>query len=222
MALPAGRGNRAAGSPGLIESDTPLLEQAVAGDREALTTLLEAVGVGLHAEVAAGINPAYRSFFDADDILQVTFLEAFLRIRDFVPSGLASFRAWLRRIAENNVRDAVKELERDKRPPPGRRAQVAPGDVSYVALIERLAVTTTTASRPLVQSELQAGVDAALRRLPPDYEMALRLYELKGLSGEEVAEKMNRSHGAVRMLLARARESLADALKGDPLFYSRA
>lgn len=203
-------------------SQEHLVALAVAGDRQALASLLEEAGVRMHAELANRIGATYRGLFDAEDILQVTFLEAFLRIRDFVPAGANSFRAWLRRIAENNLRDAIKALERDKRPPPGRRARCDDNDASYVALIERLAVTTTTASRPLVQSELQAGVDAALRQLPPDYETALRLYELEGLSGEEVAQRMGRSHGAVRMLLARARESLSAALSADPLFCSRA
>ncbi len=199
-----------------------LLQRAVTGDRQALATLLEGVGVSLHAEIASRIGPPYRSLFDADDILQVTFLEAFLRIGCFVPSGPGAFQAWMRRIAENNLRDAIKELERDKRPPPGRQVRSAINDESYVALVERLAVTTTTASRLLARSEMQAGVAAALRRLPADYETALRLYELEGLSGEEVAQEMRRSHGAVRMLLARARESLAESLSGDSLFFSRA
>lgn len=194
----------------------------MAGDRQALAALLEAAGVELHAEVAGRIGPAYRRLLDADDVLQVTFLEAFLHIHRFVPEGPRAFHAWLRRIAENNLRDAIKELDRDKRPPPRQHVQAVTSETSYVALVERLAVAQTTASQVLARSELQSGVDAALRRLPPDYETALRLYELDGLTGEEVAQRMGRSHGAVRMLLARARECLAEALRSDPLFLSRA
>jgi RNA polymerase sigma factor (sigma-70 family) len=55
-------------------------------------------------------------------------------------------------------------------------------------------------------------VDEALRKLPADYEQVLRLYELDGLSAPEVGQRMGRSHGAVRMLLARARECLGHTL----------
>src|SRR5215468_5727754 len=95
-----------------------LLVWAVGGDEDALTTLLNSVAAQLHAETRARIGSKYSGVFDADDILQITFLEAFLRIGAFEPGPHVSFLAWLRRIAENNIRDAIRELERDKRPPP--------------------------------------------------------------------------------------------------------
>jgi RNA polymerase sigma-70 factor (ECF subfamily) len=203
---------------GLDVAEDQLVTEAVKGDESALAALLEEAGLQLHADLQHKIGPKYRSLVDADDILQVTCLEAFLRIRSFVPGGAGSFAAWLRRIGENNLLDAIRELERDKRPPPGRRAAAA-DDASYVALIERVAMTTTTASRVFARDEVRSSVDAALQQLPPDYERALRLYELEGLSGEEVAERMGRSHGAVRMLLARAREALAELLGSPSRFF---
>ncbi len=183
-------------------------------------TLLDGVSVQLHGEIDRKIGARYRGIVEADDILQVTCLEVFLRIRVFTPSP-GGFLAWLRRVAENNLRDAIKELERDRRPPPGKRIQRPDSDESYVALVERLHATTTTASRVYARQELRQNLDAVLKQLPPDYETALRLYELEGLSGAEVAEQMGRKHGAVRMLLARARERLAELLVNDARFFSR-
>ncbi len=188
------------------------LARAVAGDETALADLLEEHGSELHRELEAQIAPCYRGLFDADDVMQVTYLEAFLRIRTFVYTGPNAFRGWLRRIAENNLHDAIRELERDKRPSPARRVTEPLDADSYAAFVERIAVTTTTASRAVAQQELTQLVETALAELPADYAEALRLYELQGLSGLEVAERMGRSHGAVRMLLARAREALAAVL----------
>lgn len=199
-----------------------LLDKAVAGDEAALLALLEEASPPLHAEIAGRIDPKYRSMVDSDDILQVTCLEAFLRIRAFVPAGMGSFVAWLHRIAENNLCDAIKELERDKRPPVRRRLDLPAGDDSYVALVDGLAATTTTPSRVCARDELRQGVEAAMRQLPPDYEQVLRLYELEGLSGEEVAERMGRRHGAVRMMVTRARARLGEILSSSSLFASRA
>lgn len=202
--------------------DQQKLQSAIAGDRDALASLLEFVGLDLRHEFASRIHPRFRAEFDVDDILQITFTEAFLRIRDFAPTHEGAFHAWLRHIAENNLRDAIKHLERDKRPPIGRRIAEPIGEDSYLPLVERLAVTTTTASRALARGELIACVDEALSRLPEDYETVLRLYEIEGLSGEEIADRMHRSHGAVRMLLSRARECLADYLRQAPYFSSSA
>jgi RNA polymerase sigma-70 factor (ECF subfamily) len=200
------------GKPKLDHPEEQLLEQAVAGDEAALTLLLEQVGPGLHAELESRIHPRYRGLVDADDIWQVTCLEAFLRIGTFVSRGAGSFAAWLRRIGENNLRDAIRELECEKRPPPDKRIFDAPGDASYVMLLDNVAGKNTTVSRAAARSELKDIVEGALARLPRDYEQALRLYELEGLSAPDVAERMGRSHGAVRMLLTRARECMAEYL----------
>jgi len=202
------------------ESESQLIEKARGGDEAALATLLEQAGMPLHAEIERQIGAKYRGLVDADDILQVTCLEAFLRIRTFLPTSEGAFGAWLRREAENNLRDAIRELERDKRPPPGKRADWPTGDNSYVAMVDRMSAATSTASRVMARGEVKTAIDGALAQSPEDYATALRLYELDGLTGPEVAERMGRSHGAVRMLLARARERLAEGIGTDDRFYS--
>lgn len=201
------------------ESDQQLLGRAVTGDEGALCLLLEQVGVQLHAELENRIGAKYRGLVDADDIVQVTFLEAFLRIRSFVAREPGSFVSWLRRISDNNLRDAIRELEREKRPPPKNRITAGAGDESYAEFFDRIAGTATTVSRAAGRSELKGLMDTAMKRLPRDYEQVLRLYELEGLSAPEVAERMGRSHGAVRMLLARARDCLAEHLGSESKYF---
>jgi RNA polymerase sigma-70 factor (ECF subfamily) len=193
-------------------SETELAAAAVRGDQAALTTLLEAAGKELHAELERGIRGRYRGLVDADDVWQVTCLEAFVRIRTFEYTRPGDFRAWLRRISENNLRDAVRELEREKRPPPHRRLQPRTDEESCAALFERIAATSTTASRIIARQEACGLVHAALARLPADYARVVRLCDLEGLTGAEAAEQMGRSPGAVRRLLARARDGLAELL----------
>lgn len=201
------------------ESDQELLARAVTGDEGALCLLLEQVGVQLHAELENRIGARYRGLVDADDIVQVTFLEAFLRIRSFAPREPGSFVNWLRRISDNNLRDAIRELEREKRPPPKNRIAAVASDESYADFFGRMAGTATTISRAAGRNELKGLIDTAMQRLPRDYEQVLRLYELEGLSAPEVAEQMGRSHGAVRMLLARARDCLAELLGSESKFF---
>jgi RNA polymerase sigma-70 factor (ECF subfamily) len=197
-------------------SEDELLAHAGAGNEAALSALLERYGPPLCKELKIG--PKWRSLVDADDVMQVSYLEAFLRIRSFTPTRPGSFVAWLRRIAENNLRDAIKELERDKRPQ--NRIVDAPDESSYVAFVNRLPGTTTTPSRQAARHEIEGIVESALRQLPRDYEKVLRLYELEGRSGPEIAEILGRSHGAVKMLLARARERLLEILGSESKFFS--
>jgi RNA polymerase sigma-70 factor (subfamily 1) len=199
-------------------SEKELLAKATEHDPEAVGALLERYG----PQVREGISIArkWRSVLSVDDVMQVTYLEAFLRIGSFVPSDDGSFLAWLRRIAANNLRDAVKELGRAKRPPPERRIRARTGEDSFDALIVCVGGTTTTPSRGAARHEAQRLLEKAIGGLPKDYQQVVREHDLAGRSAVEVASSMERSKGAIYMLRARAHDELREALGSPSRFFS--
>lgn len=201
-------------------SEDDLLLRAVQGDGEALSALLRRYGPHVRHRLHGKIAARWQAVLEVADVMQVTYLEAFLRIRQFRPDGTHSFVAWLHRIAENNVRDSIRALERAKRPDPRRRIERAPGDSSATALAEVLGCTTSTPSRRAGRREVGELVEAAIERLPADYATVIRLYDLQGQSAAEVARSMRRSVGAVYMLRARAHERLRDVLGSESKFFS--
>ncbi len=206
----------------MADSGDELLSRAVSGDQGALTALLEQCGPRVRGRLEGKIAAQWRSALDVDDVMQVTYLEAFLHIERFEPSGMGSFVAWLTRIAENNLRDAVKELGRAKRPQPKNRVRAPVGDDSYVALCELLGATSTTPSRHAARGEVRRVLESALGELPEDYAKVIRLYDLEGRSAAEVAGAMGRSTGAVYMLRARALDRLRDGLGPESAFFTHA
>lgn len=203
----------------MIASERSLTTAAVSGNNGALTDLLAQYDPDLRRWLGDRVGRRYRSAFDVDDVLQVTYLEAFLRIRQFSPDRNGTLWTWLKRIAENNLLDAIRELNRDKRPPRGRQVGVAPTDESYVTLITSLNSDETTPSIRAAKEEARGLLDTALGKLPADYEMVVRFYDLLGWSATEVAEEMGRSVGAVHMLKARAHERLAELLGASTKFF---
>jgi RNA polymerase sigma factor (sigma-70 family) len=151
--------------------------------------------------------------------MQVTYLEAFLRIRSFQAVGPGAFLAWLRRIADHNLRDAIKGLQRQKRPPPGRCLGQVSGD-SAVDLLARIGVTTTTPSRAAAGRELHTLLQDALAALPADYAAVVRLYDLEAWPISDVAARLARSPGAVHMLRSRAHLHLRALLGSQSRFFS--
>ena len=89
---------------------------AIGGDPEALSELLARHGPGVEAGLQ--IHRRWRGLLDASDVMQVTYLEAFLAIRTFQPEGERQFVAWLRRLADHNLQDAIRALSRRKRSAP--------------------------------------------------------------------------------------------------------
>lgn len=195
------------------------VSKAVAGDMAALSALLRELGPRLRERLS--IDSRWQSVLEIDDVLQVTYLEAFLKIGSFTPGGPNAFFGWLKRIAENNLRDAIKALEAAKRPPPaGAMSGLSPFD-SGVALLDMLSGGGGTPSRAAAVGEVQSALSRAMESLPPDYAAVVRAYDLEGRHISEVAAAVGRSPGAVHMLRARAHDRLRELLGPQSDFFSQ-
>jgi RNA polymerase sigma-70 factor (subfamily 1) len=187
-----------------------LLGRAVEGDTDALGKLLREYGPQVRRRLT--IRTAWQGVLDPADVMQVTYTEAFLRIGQFAGRTPETFVAWLTRIAENNLRDAIKEFERAKRPDPRRSVHRQTPEESTITLLEALGCSTATASRHAANREAQQLLEAAVAQLPETYQKVVRLFDLRDQPAAQVAHELGRSTGAVYMLRARAHERLCEIL----------
>lgn len=200
------------------DDDSNLLQRAVEGDATALRLLLERYGGEVRGRISGRIDKRWQSSIDDDDVMQIAYIEAFLHIDQLVARDTPSFVAWLTRIAENALRDAIRGLSRQKRPDPIRRVETPLTADSYAALLDCLGVTTTTPSREVVKKDALGALESAIQHLPDDYQTAVRLYDLEGRPIADVASAMGRSVGAVHMLRGRAHERLRHSLSSSQFF----
>lgn len=198
-----------------------LLSKARAGDRDCLVSLLDHLGAEVRRRIEPKISPRQRSSLDADDVMQVTYLEAVLQFGGFRDGGVSALRAWLTRLAQNNLIDAIRALEAAKRSSPSQRVSAAPGQDSALVLVELLGATYTTPSRAAARREADSFIEQALAKIPSDYADVIRLYDLEQRPIAEVAQHLGRTEGAVYMLRARAHDRLREALGTESMFFSR-
>jgi RNA polymerase sigma-70 factor (ECF subfamily) len=194
------------------DSTATLVQRARAGDETALETLLARHFAALRDRIARRIDPRWQSLLSADDVMQQTGIDAFLRIKSMRADDEDAFCGWLYRLASNNLIDAIRRLEADKRPPAYRRID-APGSPSTRTLHESIfGVDSDTPSRVVAGRESEQLLQAAFERLPPAYREVVQLYDLQAMPIQEVAIALGRSPGAVHMLRARAHELLRQIL----------
>jgi RNA polymerase sigma-70 factor, ECF subfamily len=122
------------------------------------------------------------------DLLQEVFLVAHRKLPEF--EGRGRVTTWLFSICHNVLRAARRR----------RREQPLPADPSSES-------ATTGASREDVLSARQL-----LLALPEEQRVVFLLFELEGLSGDEIAETLSIPVGTVRSRLRLARESFRSAL----------
>ena len=188
----------------------PTVERASQGDADALEELLRAHGPVVQARLS--INERWRRLLEPADVMQVTYLEAFLRVGALRARDASGFEAWLERIARNNLNDAVRALGRDKRPDGAHRITHGASANTERTLLDRLARETRSITRVASARESVEHLRVALERLPETYQHVVRTCDLEERPVSEVAEELGRSSGAVHMLRARAHDRLRELL----------
>lgn len=187
-------------------SDSPtaaLVAAAKRQDRPAIEQLLVRHLPGLEAFVRLRMGPGMRAVATPPDLVQSVCREVLQDLSGFEFRGEAPFRAWLFTCAENKLREKHRYHHAEKR---DVGAQVSLPDASTFLPAYR---TLCTPSRDMEMREAIQRVEAAFDQLPDDYREAVTLHKLCGLSHAEIAERMNRSEGAVRNLVYRGISRLA-------------
>ncbi len=142
---------------------------------------------------------------DAEDATERTFLAALRGLAGFEErarpddgDGASTFRVWLFQIARNAVAERRRRLRRRPEAP-----LEAAGSVAAAVDIERDAA----------QADEVAAAWSAVGRLPHDRRRALILRFVDEMSTAEIAEVLQRSEGAVRVLIHRGLRGIARDLR---------
>jgi len=190
-----------------------LVAAAVAGDRVALERLLLAHYDHLAGRIASRLPARLQATHAVEDILQVTFSEAFRDIGRFEQRDDASFGNWLACIAEHRLLDAIKQHDGAKRGGDLNRVGDAARDESRIlSLWDWIAADDTSPSSVVARCEALCALNVALATLPHDQREAIRLRLLEGKSLDETAIALGRTPDAIRGLVHRGKQQLQAAM----------
>jgi RNA polymerase sigma-70 factor (ECF subfamily) len=143
---------------------------------------------------------------DAADLTQEAFIKAFSSINRF--KGKAAFFTWLYRIGVNT---ALSHLKRNR----FRRffsLEHIQDEGSNAQVLETLAAKHKSEKGALL-SELQEKLNEAMQKLSPKHRTVVVLFEIEGLSHQEIADIVGCSVGTVRSRLHYAKQQLQADLK---------
>jgi RNA polymerase sigma-70 factor, ECF subfamily len=159
--------------------------------------------LGLLARMQVGDR--YRARFDPSDVVQQTMLEAVRAWPRFRGQTDGELAAWLRQILARVLAHEFRRHGGVKARDLGREVSLdrALAESSY-RLGNVLADPATSLGVRIERQEGERRLAEVLERLPADYREVILLRNMEGLSHEEVARRMDRGVGAVRMLWVRA------------------
>lgn len=147
-----------------------------------------------------------RAKLDPADLVQQTLLDA---VRGGVPDGDRAALAYLRRALTNNLIDAARKYA-----PARADVPADPGGSNDPAAW--LAAADTSPSERASRNERADRLRAGLAALPEGQRAAVELRYLNGLRVADIARLLDRSEGAVSLLLHRAVTALRVTLADPP------
>jgi RNA polymerase sigma-70 factor, ECF subfamily len=166
-----------------------LIQAAQTGDRSSIEELfsryrdpvLELVGLMLGRARGMWLE-------DEEDIVQDTLLEAFRSLPEFESRSEGAFMLWLAKLAENNLRDAVRRRTTLKRGEDNVRREA---DMTSSVLQSALYIGREPSPSEMARAaELASILEQAVIALPERERRVYVMRKLCGLSNEEVAAEL--------------------------------
>ncbi len=182
-----------------LSLESQLVERAKAQDETAFDQIVELYSDRLYNYIVRMVGNPY----DAEDLLQEVFLRAYQGLPSF--DGRARLSTWLFQIATNLCIDFYRKRARRVQtvpyhPEPSDTDETEPEEWEFEDTM------TPNPLSALLDKELQQVVERALNALSPKLKTVLLLYDVEGLSYEEIAQALRIPMGTVksRLHLARA------------------
>ena len=174
-------------------AEDKFIMQLKAGDRQAFDTLVETY----QSQV---VNMAYGLLSDREDALdaaQEVFIKVYRSISSF--RGESALSTWIFRITRNVCTDFLRkrkyetvsmDQEDDEKP------KMELGD------------TTHAPEQVVEQTQMQRMVREAIAQMDENHRAVITLFDIEGMSYDEIAQILECTVGTVKSRLARAREKL--------------
>jgi RNA polymerase sigma-70 factor (ECF subfamily) len=180
-----------------------LVERAASGDRDAYRILVEKYQNRVFSLVLSMV----KSREDAEDIVQESFVKAYLSLKNF--RGESSFYTWIYRVAYNMAIDFQRRNTRRNGVVTEPRSNNGEKEVAPVEGVASDGNPEDTVQR----KELAVTLDAAMAHLSEEHRAVIMLREVDGMSYSEIADVLGVSQGTVMSRIHYAKKYLQKALK---------
>lgn len=192
-------------------TDEELARRVIAGDAQALQVLHDRYGALLRARARRALRGPLGRRLGASDVMQEAWISVVLRLDGFEDRGPGSFRAWLLKVFDHKLDDAVRKHVTAR-----RRAVDRERSNPDVAAEATVPARDPTPSDSAARRNEMDRVLAAMDGLAPAYQEVLRLVHFQGLTLAEAGSILGRTPNATCKIYGRALARLRERLGAAP------
>ena len=136
-----------------------------------------------------------------EDIEQETYIKAWKNSDKYKEQG--NIKGWMGTIAKNTAKDYLKTAERKYETKPTEDDEI----------FEQIQDKKDSIENAFIIRQRQIQTTKAINALKPKFKEVIVMYELEGLSYEEIAKKLKCPAGTVKSRLYNAKKELYEMLK---------
>jgi RNA polymerase sigma-70 factor (ECF subfamily) len=189
-----------------------LIERLRRGDAEALAEFITSRHGQLLGYIERNLGAALRRKIEPEDILQELSADAIRALSGIDLAGRDPL-GWLCQIAERRIIDAHRRFYGSQKRNAGREVAIdAPRGDDQRGLIDLLVASMTSASQAFSRNQREQRLLEALASLKEEQREALRLRYVENLPSKEIAQRLGKTDGSVRVLLTRSLHRLHELL----------
>ena len=133
---------------------------------------------------------------DAEEVLQLSFLQIWKKAPTFDPERSAPF-TWLVMIARNRALDRLRMRERQTR-------------LEEAAALDKERFTVPAADAPDIAGDMRSLLAFALAQIPEDQRLAIEMAFFHGLTHDEISENLGEPLGTIKARIRRGMLRLRD------------
>jgi RNA polymerase sigma-70 factor, ECF subfamily len=196
-------------------TDVDLLKLVKQGDAAALADYTQLKRPQLLAYIGRQLGYMLRSKVETEDLAQETILRALQQKQLFTQSDRDPFGT-LCHLAQETIIDTHRRLVDAQKRAAEREVPLqarAGATDSSGGIINLLVASMTSASQAMSRNDKELRMWSAIGELPEEQRVALQLRYVDGLATKEIAERLGKSDGSIRVLLTRSLDKLQKILE---------
>ena len=194
----------------MATEDDTLIRRIRTGDQNALAELIERYRGQLLATASRKMSDLLKRSVEPDDVVQEaityclkTFAEIDCKALDPMP--------WVHQVLERKIVDAHRHHAAQKRAA-DKGVPLSGATDSSPGLIDLLIASITSASQAFARNRREERLMIAMQQLTQEQQDALRMRYVENLPSKEIADKLGKSDGAIRVMLTRSLRQLEELL----------
>ena len=204
------------------ETNEELVERVQQGDGVALNLYIQHQKEHLLAVITKKMSEPLKAKVEPQDILQEVLMSAVSSFAKLDWKSRHPF-TWLCQLADRRIVDAhrryvLAEKRSSNREVSLNRPSGSSSDEPAGELVDLLVKSMTMPSAAFSRNQREIRMQAAINELPEITREAIRLRYIEGWSSKQIANELQKSDAAIRVLLTRSLKQLHAVLESDPYF----